>query len=173
VTDYTQLIPRCEEQLKKGGAFLMTGGENPNPMTIGWCQWGRIWNRDVCTVFVRPSRHSHGLIENGRFTVSVPMEDQKEALAYCGAKSGRDGDKLAALGLGTVPPKTGGGVPGLAGACVHFECKVLMTMQMGSKELAQLPEACRGFYDPASQATPDGDPHTVYFAEILEAWESF
>ena len=164
---FEALVEEAAVQMAHGGAFLVTG-DLANPMTIGWCQWGRLWNRPVCTVFVRHSRYSHGLISSGRFTVSIPKAGtmQKE-LAYCGTKSYRDGDKLAALGLTLVPSQTEG-VPGIAGCAIHFECKVLMQQEADYSTLA---EPCRHqFYDPATQAGDDGDPHTIYFAEILAAY---
>lgn len=93
--EYRALLDETCGQLPKG-AFLMVDG---NPMTIGWAQFGVIWGRPVCTVFVRHSRHTHALLEKSNvFTVSVPAAGtMREALAYCGSHSGRDGDKLAGL----------------------------------------------------------------------------
>ena len=84
--DYKALFQEAETQMPKG-AFLVVQG---NPMTIGWCQFGVVWGKPICTVFVRKSRYSHSLIEKtGRFTVSVPKADtMKEELAFCGKRSG-------------------------------------------------------------------------------------
>ena len=30
-----------------------------NLMAIGWCTVGIIWGKSICTVYVRPSRHSY------------------------------------------------------------------------------------------------------------------
>ena len=37
---------------------LLTAGtaDRCNTMTIGWCQAGRLWNLQTCTVYVRPER---------------------------------------------------------------------------------------------------------------------
>ena len=51
---YRELMGEACAQLPKG-AFLMVEG---NPMTIGWAQFGVVWSKPVCTVFVRHSRHN-------------------------------------------------------------------------------------------------------------------
>lgn len=149
------------------GAFLMTG-EHPNPMTIGWAQWGTIWNKPICTVFVRKSRYSHELIEkDGVFTVSVPAPGAfKEELAHCGRVSGRDEDKVAALGLSLTEPKENG-MPGIRGCAMHFECKVVFKVE---SHLPLMDPAVRTRFYGDNQATADGDPHTIYFGEILAAY---
>ena len=87
------------ERLGDGGLFLVSGASG-NPMTIGWGVIGQIWGRPVFQVLVRPSRHSFSLLEElGEFTVCVPTDGQKKALALCGSKSGRDLDKMDACGF--------------------------------------------------------------------------
>ena len=81
---------------------LLTAGNKTdcNTMTIGWCQLGRLWNTPVCTVYVRPERHTYSYMEKSDyFTVSVLPEEMKETLTFCGTKSGRDVDKFQACGL--------------------------------------------------------------------------
>lgn len=162
--DYKALIGEACAQLP-AGAFLMVEG---NPMTIGWAQFGVIWGRPVCTVFVRQSRHTHALLEHSdTFTVSVPAKDtMREALAYCGSKSGRDGDKLAACGLSLLEPRAGGAAP-LRGCAMHFECRVVFRAE---SDLQFMDAGIRARYYGGNQAAPDGDPHTVYFGEILAAY---
>ena len=169
--EYAQLVQEGMAALSHGGAFLMSGTSSPNPMTIGWCQWGRIWNEPICTVFVRPSRYSHQNMEQeGYFTVSIPCGGaMKEALGYCGRVSGREENKLQALGLSVLPAQAGG-IGGLSGCGIHFECQTLMSLQMTQAQLEMLPEEARRFYNPSQQATPDGDPHTLYFGRVLAAY---
>lgn len=156
--DYKELIAEACAQLP-AGAFLMVQG---NPMTIGWAQFGVVWGKPVCTVFVRQSRHTHALLEKSDvFTVSVPATGtMRKELAYCGTKSGRDGDKLAACGLSLLPAQAGGAAP-LKGCALHFECRVLFRAE---SDLALMDEAVLARY------YEDGDRHTVYFGEILGAY---
>ncbi len=161
-TMLTEAVQRTESTV-----FLLTG-EEPNLMTIGWCQWGRVWNRMVCTIFVRKSRLSYELLASGRFTVSVPAPGvYKEALAYCGSHSGRDGNKIKALGLETLPSRTGG-VPALKGCQMHFECKELCRIDGDFSSLEK--PLYDQFYDPQKMKREDGDPHCLIFGEILAAY---
>lgn len=162
--DYKTLFEEAATQLPKG-AFLMVKG---NPMTIGWAQFGVIWGRPICTVLVRKSRHTHTLLESSEtFTVSVPHADtMKEALAFCGTKSGRDVDKCAALDLSLLPSVTGG-TDGLAGCSMHFECRIVFKAE---SDLNDMDAEILGKYYGDNQATADGDPHTIYFGEIVSAY---
>ena len=53
--------------------LLTAGNRNAcNTMTIGWCQLGCLWGQPVCTVYVRPERHTYGFMEMQEyFSVSV------------------------------------------------------------------------------------------------------
>lgn len=170
---HEDLVALAIGQLAHGGAFLMTGKEEKNPMTIGWCQFGRLWNRQSCTVFVRHSRYSYPLMErDGVFTVSFPLDGAlKKELAYCGTRSGRDGNKREALGLDTIKSRTNG-VDALAGCSIHFECRVLFKLEMGG-HLDELDPTVRNqFYSPEQEEGDDGNPHAIYYAEILEAYRT-
>ena len=167
-----QVLAIASKQLFHGGAFLMSGKEEKNPMTIGWCQFGRVWNKPVLTLFVRHSRHSFQFVERDQvFTVSFPLNgEMKKELGFCGTKSARDVDKKKELGLGTVPARAGG-VDGLSGCAIHIECRVLYQMDMAQNDSYELDETLRKqFYTPTEQ-DEKGDLHMVYFAEILDAYQ--
>jgi len=170
---YEALVREAAEQAAGNGIFLMTGKQEKNPMTIGWCQWGVIWGMPVCTVLVRQTRYSHGLLErDGVFTVCAPEKGtMKKDLAFCGSRSGRDMDKKAQLKLATVPARAGG-VDALAGCALHFECEVVFKLEMGGHMDTLAPEIRRRFYDPAAQEGEDGNPHTVYFGKIVAAYRA-
>ena len=166
--NFMLLADEAAKQLP-AGAFLMTGTK-PNVMTIGWAQFGIVWGKPVCAVFVRKSRYSHDLIEQAdTFTVSVPkLGEMKEALGFCGSKSGRDVDKLKALGLHAMPAKMGG-TAALKECEIHFECKKLWKADgdLGNiYDKAVLDRYYKGF------TTDEGDPHTVYFGEITAAYKA-
>lgn len=95
------LAPEVFSVFGQRSALLTVGaGEEVNPMTIGWCQLGRLWSIPVCTVYVRPERYTYSLMEQGKyFTVSVFPEAAGDILRFCGTKSGRDVDKVAACSL--------------------------------------------------------------------------
>ncbi len=154
-----------EQVLRGNGAFLVAVDKTgrPNAMTIGWLELGTVWARPVCLVLARPSRYTHGCIEHsGAFTVNVPLGTMKEELAFCGSRSGREVDKFAELGLRTEPAKEVP-VPLLAGCAVVYECRMVARTTLVSDGI--LDEQIRTKY------YPRGDLHTLFFGEILGAWE--
>ena len=163
--DFKDLFKEAETQVKKG-AFLIAGD---NPMTIGWCQFGIVWGIPVCTVFVRQSRYTHKMMEGNKcFTVSIPKsDDMKEELAFCGTKSGHDFNKLQELNLALLSPKTEGMQGGIRGCAMHFECETVFKTESDLKDMD--PSILERYYG-SNQATPDGDPHTVYFGKIINAY---
>ncbi|MEA4920829.1 MAG: flavin reductase [Clostridiaceae bacterium] len=85
-----------------GWALLTAGSKDDfNTMTISWGQMGCLWNRPVCTVYVRPSRYTYEYTEaNGCFTVSLfDKADCRSQLKVLGSRSGRDMDKMHSNGL--------------------------------------------------------------------------
>ena len=84
---------------------LLTAGDAKayNTMTVSWGGLGVLWNKNVATVYVRPQRYTLGFIENSDFfTLSFFDEAYKSALKICGAKSGKDTDKIKEAGLSPV-----------------------------------------------------------------------
>lgn len=162
-----ELVPQAAEQLPRG-VFLTARGDVWNPMTIGWAQFGVVWGKPMVTVLVRKSRFTYGLMEKtDAFTVSVPRAgDLKAELAFCGSKSGRDVDKEKTSGLTRLPARAGG-ADGVAECGVFFECRV---MQKIFSSLDELDPAIRAKFYGSNQALADGDPHEVYFGEVLAAY---
>ena len=72
-----------------------------NTMTASWGCAGILWNKPVAVCFIRPQRYTYGIVEDtDSLTLSFfPANEHREALRYCGTRSGRDGDKFAATGL--------------------------------------------------------------------------
>ena len=74
----------------------LRGGEDYNTMTASWGGMGILWGKPVAFVFVRPQRHTFSFTEkNDRLTLSFFGPEYREALNFCGTKSGRDCDKAA------------------------------------------------------------------------------
>lgn len=147
------------ESLSDKGAFLVTGAEKPNVMTIGWGAIVVMWGKTLVEIVVRQSRYTHELLgRDARFTVSIPKPGTLgDALMTCGTKSGRDTDKFALCGLPLSGPKNGG-LGGVEGCALHIECRAVHSIHVPTKGL---PEAVVSRYYPA------GDEHTMYFGEIL------
>ena len=167
-----EAMSEASAQLKEG-AFLLAGGDTPNLMTIGWCQWGVVWMRPTCTVFVRKSRYTYELMQSGLFTISVPKAGtMKKELAYCGTKSGHDVNKAQELGLAFTSLGEGL-VPALSGCSIHFACKTLLHVDFETEKLQKdlTDQKLLNHYYSANQKCGNGDPHTVFFGEILGAYK--
>lgn len=158
---FDQYAPQVIQTLPKGAFLTVRNSGRDNVMTIGWGTIGVIWGQPIFSVLVRPSRFTFGLLEgSGEFCVSIPLTDMSKALAVCGSKSGRDLDKFAAAGL----QKMAGikiATPVIAGAGLHYECKVVFKQPMDPQPLAKSLDA--SFYG-------NGDYHTLYFGQIQAAW---
>ncbi|MBO5305866.1 MAG: flavin reductase family protein [Clostridia bacterium] len=138
------LITAPDEE-KKSGA---------NAMTASWGGLGVLWNVPVATVYVRPQRYTHGLMEKAdRVSLCFPDERYKKALALCGTKSGRELDKLKESGLSTALID---GVPAVAEANVVMICKKLYADDLKEDN----------FIDRSHLSHYNGDFHRFYILEI-------
>ena len=73
-----------------------------NALVVGYAS-NCSYDPPMIMVGIVPSRFSYDLMkENPSFVVHFAREDQREAWKYLGSESGRDGDKLAHLGLTAV-----------------------------------------------------------------------
>ncbi len=164
--NYESLIEEALMQMPKG-AFLTTG-DTPNVMTIGWCQFGIVWGKPVCTVFVRESRFSHECIKHGYFTVSVPENGtMTEALKGCASCSGRDINKLEKFSLELMPHKSENAVDGIKGCSIFFECKVISQTEMDVNSTDNT--ILNHHY---IEVNGKKDMHTIYFGEILNCYKA-
>ncbi len=82
-----------------------------------------------------PDRYSYHLVkESGCFVVNLVTDAQKAMYDYLGSHSGRDGDKLAAIGA-----RTADGLrvraPILTDCPVNIECSVVASIKTGSHEM--------------------------------------
>ncbi|MBE6981196.1 MAG: flavin reductase family protein [Ruminococcaceae bacterium] len=155
------------EQTGKGVLLTTKAKGKVNTMTIGWGTLGIEWGKPIYTVFVRESRHTKNMLEeNGEFTVNVPMgQVDKNILAVCGTKSGRDMDKIAQLGLHLEEPETIS-VPGIRELPLTLECKVIYKQDQDPKAIDK---ACDERY--YAKGTPnEGDYHTAYYGLITAAY---
>lgn len=109
-------------------------GDEKNIITIGWTG---IINSDppMTYVSVRPSRHSHDIIEkSGEFVINVTTEKLAFATDYCGVKSGKDVDKFDKMNL---TPVSGDVVkcPMIAESPLNLECKVTEVKRLGTHDM--------------------------------------
>jgi len=164
VCDYAQII---QEQLAKGALLTAKAEGKLNTMSIGWATLGRHWNKRVFVAFIRQSRYTKELLDiHGEFTVNFPLGAEcTEILSFCGTKSGRDTDKFQALGLTPEEPEVIS-VPGIRELPLTLECKVLYQQD----QLRELLSEDDLKYYPTSPEYPNGDLHTAYYGQIVDAY---
>lgn len=114
-------------------AALVTCGtiEKPNVLTVGWT--GIVCTRPPMTyISVRPERFSHDIIMNsGEFVINLTTSAMVKQVDFCGVKSGKDTDKIAACRFHTIPANKVS-VPLIDECPVSLECKVTENKLLGS-----------------------------------------
>ena len=152
-----------------GKGVLLTTKEDGkvNTMTIGWGTLGIEWGKPIFIAFVRESRFTKDLLDKtGEFTVNIPVgEFDKNILAVCGTKSGRDMDKIQALGL-TLEDGQTVDVPAIKELPLTLECKVIYKQEQDSKAIEK---SCDERYYAKGTAN-EGDYHTAYYGLVTAAY---
>ena len=158
---------RIMEAIDEGILLTTAADGEKDTMVIGWGHIGVIWGKPVFVAYVRESRHTKSLVDkNGEFTVNTPLAPiDKNIIAVCGTKSGRDLDKFAELGLETEEGLTVS-VPGIRQLPLTLECKVIYKQDQDSAALH--PDVMARYYKPGTRN--EGDYHTMYFGEITAAY---
>ena len=138
---------------------LVTAGDREkfNTMTISWGGVGIMWGKPVVFTFIRPQRYTFAFMENGdRYTMSFFDEKYRDALKFCGSKSGKDYDKVKETGL--TPAFTENGSVYFEEAKLVLVCKKMAKSKFDPKE----------FIDDTvdDKWYPEKDFHYIYFAEI-------
>lgn len=112
---------------KKYCLVSATAEGKSNTLTVAWAQVGHLWNRPVCTAYIRPSRYTKEFMDkSGRFTVAF-FDGHADDLIYLGRHSGRDEDKLAKTSLHLVDVD---GDPAYEEAKLVLVCKTIYTQQL-------------------------------------------
>lgn len=164
LVDPRTVFPELVQAFGAENALLTAGDrEGCNTMTIGWCQVGRLWNLPVCTVYVRPERHTFRFMEEQEyFTVSVLSAGAKQTMQVCGTKSGRDTDKIRECGLTVC--HGAGDAPFFEEAERVLVCRKLFVQDMTPEHIAAGEEKILPLYG------AKGGWHRIYTGEIVEAY---
>lgn len=141
------------------GALLTVSKESGeiNTMTVSWGSAGVLWNKEVCTVFVRPQRYTYEFCEQGdTLTLSFFGEKRRDTLSFCGTKTGRDVDKFATCGLKYELKNN---------ACIFDDAKVTLVL----KKLYSQDISGECFYDKSPLSNyKNNDFHRAYTCEITD-----
>lgn len=142
--------------------MLITAGNNEkfNMMTASWGGLGVLYGKPVAICFINPARYTYGIMEDhDTYTLAFFPAAYKEALRYCGTKSGRDEDKVKGSGLTPVELETG--AMSFKEACIIIECSKLLSQQLSANAIdnGQIKERW------SSQPM-----HKMYIGEIVNVW---
>ena len=142
--------------------MLLTAGtmEQANTMTASWGSVGVLWHRPMVNIVVRPERYTYEFIEREEyFTLSFFGEEYREALNFCGVKSGRDVDKFTHCGLTLGAHESGGLV--IKEATENFICKRRYRTPITFEQME------RDFDPTPYYNEKKGGLHIMYMAEII------
>ncbi|MBE6663576.1 MAG: flavin reductase family protein [Ruminococcaceae bacterium] len=146
------------ERINKGALLTATNKNGEiNTMTVSWGSAGVLWNKEICTVFVRPQRYTYEFCESGdTLSLSFFGSERRDTLAFCGTKTGRDVDKFAHCELKFKLEN---------GACIFDDAQVILVLK---KLYAQdLKSEC--FFDNSPLINyKNNDFHRAYTCEIVD-----
>ena len=143
--------------------MLITAGNEArgyNTMTASWGHLGTIWGHSVsnptAVIYVRPQRYTKEFVDReDRFTLTFFAPEYRKALGYLGSHSGRDGDKVAHVGMHPV----------FEDDTTYFaEAKLVLFC----RKLYQAPIKEEFFVDKSvvEDCYPNRDFHDLYIAQI-------
>jgi len=141
--------------------MLITAGtmDSFNMMTASWGSLGILWNRNVATIYVRPTRYTHEFIENNeRLTLSFMEKEFRKAMMICGSTSGRDADKAEKAGLHPVALQSG--VVTFSESRLVLECRKLYHTTVREDQFTDRSLYLQWYNEES------GDPHSIYILEI-------
>ena len=156
-------IAEAYRRMKREGLLVTSAGADgkANVMTIGWGFFG--WSYEdhpTAIIALRPATHTFKLLEQiPEFVLCVPRERMEQACYLCGTKSGRDMDKFAAASLTPIPSQFVR-PPSIKECALNLECRVYHAQRPPHMILT-----------PRHRQAPVEAQHTIYFAQILGAFE--
>ena len=133
-------------------------GSYCNMMTASWGGVGIMWNKPAAFTFIRPQRFTYGLMEiEDYYSLSFFDEKYRDALKFCGTKSGRDFDKAAECNL---TPVFDAKAPYLEEAKLVLICRKMYAQDLSAESIID-----------EKIVTPQysgDDYHRMYISEIIK-----
>lgn len=149
--------------------MLVTAGtweRGYNTMTASWGHLGSIWGHGggmpTAVVYIRPQRYTKEFVDREEyFSISFFPGQYKKVLGYLGSHSGRDEDKVAAVGLTPVSDEK----------TTWFQEASLVLV---CRKIYRAPITEEGFLDRQvlDSAYPKRDFHDMYVGEIVAAYQA-
>nr|WP_320133082.1 flavin reductase [uncultured Holophaga sp.] len=130
--------------------------EEHNAMTASWGGLGVLWQKNVATIYIRPTRYTLEFVEKHElFTLSFLAQEHRGAHGVFGSESGRQTDKTRKTGF--TPIATDEGSVSFEQAELVLQCRKLYHQDLDPA----------GFLDPSIEALyPLKDYHRVIVGEI-------
>ncbi len=157
--DFDSLSLKVFKVFDKDWAILVSGKDNPNPMTISWGGVGTLYGKPVVTVYVRPTRYSFKLMmEHNEFTVNFLPRKLRRVYDICGSLSGGECNKWIESNINKVKSsiiKT----PFIKEAKLALECKTIVRVPFERESF--LANEIYDFYEKE-------DYHTAFTGEVVE-----
>ena len=159
-----------------GDPTLVSAGieKNFNAAVVRWGSFGRIWDKPVAAVGLRPQSAAGKLVDEGdRFAVSFFSPEYKEALAAGGEKPGLPAKCYCsplsfalALFLSKKQPETALTPYFLEGTVSFSQASLILICG----KLCRIPLDKTGFITPdlMDKFYRQGDFHTLYLGEVLK-----
>ena len=158
---YSQLTMNPMTLIGKEWMLLTAGTKDRgyNTMTCSWGHLGSIWGHggglptSVC--YVRPQRYTKEFVDREELYTLCFFDGRKKELAYLGTHSGREEDKVAAVGL----------TPAFGDGYTYFEEAKLVLV---CKKLYRAPLVEEGFFhqETVDDNYPNRDFHDLYVGKI-------
>nr|WP_320036553.1 DUF4468 domain-containing protein [uncultured Bacteroides sp.] len=142
--------------------MLITAGDKDkfNMMTASWGGLGFLYEKPVAFCFINPTRYTYQLMENkDTYTLTFYTEAYRDALKYCGSKSGKDTDKVKGSGL--TPITTPDGSKAFSQAWLIIECRKMVAQSLQAESIS----------DKSLKENWTGKQmHKMYIGEIINVW---
>lgn len=130
-------IPFIMNKMSSRGILLVTGNKEigENVMTLGWAQFGYMWDAPIVDIFVRPSRYTYSILQkHNEFTLNVMSDLFNNIVDFCGQNSGKFCDKFKETGLEKMPSQTIS-TPSIKNAEIIVECQTLHATKITPENL--------------------------------------
>lgn len=140
--------------------MLIAAGDTDkaNAMTASWGGVGVLWGRNVVYIFIRDTRYTKELVDqNETFSLNFFGDNNRSALKYFGAVSGRDEDKISNAKMHVDYYKD---TPYIDEGNLVMICRKMSATRL-TEDM---------FLDSSikEQWYADGNMHTMYVGEIVE-----
>ena len=124
-----------------------------NMMCASWGQIGHLWNKEVISIYVRPTRYTYEFLEKSDTFSCSFFENHKKELKLIGSKSGKEIDKTNIFHANIIE-KT----PVFEEASMTLVCKKISQYDLDSTQ----------FIDKDIDKHYKNDYHRVYIGEIID-----